>query len=245
MTRRTLVAALAVAVVCGFATSAAGQPGAVVNDRVRPGLGFTPVAMSPSALHPRGICSFAFLFRGSDGREYASTAGHCAGIGPQDDALWRPGEGPEVMDDRGRSAGRFVYARRDEARGGDFGLVLLPRGTRGNPQMCRWGGPTRMLTEERDGVVYLRHYGQGLLFGTVAPDRRAVAHAGLAREVEIKVSAATAPADSGSALSTADGAAVGVLVNFGIRSASRGLAGAGATRLDLAVAEASRVTGVR
>ena len=60
-------------------------------------------------------CTFAFMFRGSDGARYMGTAGHCAGLGaginpPPQEKRWAPGKGPLALDAAGKGVGRFVYA---------------------------------------------------------------------------------------------------------------------------------------
>ncbi len=209
---------------------------------VRPGLTYS----SPTA-----GCSFAFLFRGSDGRDYAATAGHCA-LDEDGRQTWRGDTGPVVTTDGdGRAVGRFAYAHLEE--GGvdgsvDLGLIRLDAGLTGEPQMCAWGGPTRLLTEAVDGRTELRHHGGGLLLGDTVPTRRAVSDS-LPKVPRLHALGAVSPGDSGSGTTTADGAAVGINVTIepyldtGVTTNVVSLMGM--QRLDLAVAEAEQALGVR
>jgi hypothetical protein len=135
------------------------------DDRVRPGLGYTS---------DLGGCTFGFLLAGSDGRSYAATAGHCA-VKDGVERVWLRGDGPVVTNDQARPVGHFVYAVKDNSARVDFALIRLNEGIKGNPQLCAWGGPTRLLTEPREGLTELRQHGQGILISEVAPTRTAVA----------------------------------------------------------------------
>lgn len=207
------------------------------DDRVSPGLGFsTPDSRSNAAFDE---CSFAFLLSGSDGHQYAATAGHCAFV-DEEERIWRNGEGAPVSNDAGRPVGQFVYAIEDSLRRQDFGLVRLSKGVKGNPQMCGWGGPTRLLTEARSGLTELHQHGQGFGFEDVSPNRTAFARS-LPREHYSVVQGPFMAGDSGSPLTTADGAAVGVLAELTVG----GQSGAGIVRLENAMRAATSRLGVR
>lgn len=57
-----------------------------------------------------GICTMAFLFKGSDRRTYIATAGHCPLIGKQGERVWKGLRGPTATDSAGSLIGNFVYA---------------------------------------------------------------------------------------------------------------------------------------
>lgn len=225
------VALLAAAVVLATAGGTAGA--AESDDRVRPGLGYTG---------PLDGCSFSFLLNGSDGRSYVATAGHC-GVRSGEEKLWLRDDGPVVKNDEDRDVGRFVYAVKDNAKFIDFGLIRLARGIKGNPQMCAWGGPTRLLTEARPGLTELRHHGQGLVMRDVAPTRTAVARS-LPHEPYTFVHGAASLGDSGSSVITADGAAMGQIVQIGVAPLAPD-GGVGVVRLEHALRAATQRTGIR
>ncbi len=227
--RRALLVAAFVAVASSGLTSVHAAP----DQRVRPGLAFTSAS---------GQCSFGFLLKGSDGAHYASTVGHCAGVEEQE-RIWSRGAGPPVSNDDRRKVGHFVYAVEDSPRNVDFGLIKLDRGVLGNPQMCGWGGPTSLLTQPRAGAVELRHHGRGLLIGTALPSRRAIVQ-DLPREPYTYVLGAIAPGDSGSAMTTADGAALGNVAELAVNGRVA-KAGYGIVRLEHALLAAERRLGVR
>ena len=216
------------------AASVAAVPGwAAPDERVRPGLGYRVDG---------GLCSFGFLLAGSDGHSYAATAGHCA-LPADGEQVWLRGDGPVVSSDQGRPVGRFVYAVEDTPRNKDFALIRLNRGIRGNPQMCGWGGPTRLLTEPRSQISELHQHGQGIVLGDAVPNRTAVVSS-LPREHYTIVQGPFAPGDSGSAMTTADGAALGIVAELVVDGA-KPAAGAGIVRLEHALAEASRRLGIK
>lgn len=207
------------------------------DDRVRPGLGYSISDPRDSAVFDE--CSFAFLLAGSDGRQYVATAGHCAFV-DEEERIWRKGDGPPVSNDAGRPVGQFVYAIEDSPRRQDFGLIRLSNGVKGNPQMCGWGGPTRLLTEARSGLTELHQHGQGFGFEDVSPNRTAFARS-LPREHYSVVQGPFMAGDSGSPVTTADGAAVGVLAELTVGGES----GAGIVRLEDAIRAATTRLGVR
>ena len=223
MRRSVLLVALSAVL---LATQQAGS--AASGERVRPGLGYSTDS---------GSCSVGFLLLGSDRQQYASTAGHCGGA-EEDELLWAAGQGPAVRNDRGRTVGHFVYAVEDSSRGVDFALIRLASGIRGNPQMCGWGGPTRLLAEERNQPTELHQHGQGLVLGDSIPSRTAVVKA-LPREPYTIVQGPFAPGDSGSAMITADGAAMGLVAELTV-DGSVPAAGAGIVRLEHAMAAAAK-----
>lgn len=238
---RVLALAATAAVVVTGTPSHARE--AITAPGVKPGLTYTS---------PVAGCSFAFLFRGSDGRDYASTAGHCA-LSAAGRKVWSRGDGPRVTDAAGRQIGNFVYANdvdtSDYAKTTDLAFIRLDRGLRGDPQMCAWGGPTRLLTEAVTGRTELHHNGGGLVLGDTVPSRTAYAD-GLPRRHRIHALGTVTFGDSGSGTTTADGSAVGINVTIepgagGQVGGSFGAYAMGIQRLDLAVADAAKALGVR
>lgn len=238
MLRRLLLPTAAVLAL----TAAPGVAAGPTAPLVRPGLTYTTGESG---------CSFAFLFRGSDGREYAATAAHCV-LQENSRQLWRGDTGPRVVTPDGRAVGRFAYARMDSGDGAvndvDLAFIRLDRGLSGNPQMCGWGGPTGLLTAEVRGRTELRHNGGGQVVSAAAPTRTAVTDR-LLRTSRMHALGAVSFGDSGSGTTTAAGTAVGI--NVTLEPFVQGDSGGtfvytvGMQRLDLAVGEASRALGTR
>jgi hypothetical protein len=198
-----------------------------------------------------GQCTFNFLFRGSDGRQYIGTAGHCI-LG--DDPLggdageesWAPGSGPVARDGAGNRIGEFAYAILQDPK--DFALIRLDSGVAASPQMCHFGGPNGVNSDLGSAPVVLNHFGQGVGVGTVLPARSALA-LGTPDPDHVYAAGAVVPGDSGSGIISSDGRAIGVIVTTGIHTGSIGLGGAdagsmGVTRIAPQVARARQVTGV-
>jgi hypothetical protein len=242
MLRALVLSAAALLAGAAAPAATAGPAAEATAPLVRPGLTYTVGEAG---------CSFAFLFRGSDGRDYAATAGHCVLL---DDAqqVWRGETGPRVVTPDGRAVGRFAYARMDSGDGAvqdvDLAFIRLDRGLFGNPQMCGWGGPTGLLTTEVRGRTELRHNGGGLVLGEAAPSRAAVTDR-LLRQPRMHALGAVSFGDSGSGTTTADGTAVGINVTLEpfVRGDGDGTFAytVGMQRLDLAITEASQALGVR
>ena len=57
----------------------------------------------------------------------------------------------------------------------DFALIELDAGVPVNAQMCHFGGPTAINSDQPTGPVVLHHYGNGLVLGTALPARSGVA----------------------------------------------------------------------
>lgn len=205
------------------------RPGAIVNSE-------------------RGMCTFNFVFLGSDGARYAGTAGHCV-LGEsqlQSDAgekSWRYGRGPRATDAGGKLVGYFVYAILQSPK--DFALVRLARGVASSPSMCIFGGPTGMSTQNA-GSAILHHFGNGLGIGDVVPARTEVT-SDMSSPDHVFAAGVAAPGDSGSGVIDDAGKAVGVLVTVGVHSgdhpADNGVIGI--TRLGPQLARATRVLKVR
>ncbi len=226
-----------------FATSSAA-PAIRVNPLVQPGRRYY---MGPLA------CTFAYLMKGSDGREYVANAGHCAlidrgGLGTK---VW-PGEtGERVMDETRKPVGRFAYASwRNGSDNGfrDIAFIRLDKGVTGNPQMCGFGGPTGTLTAARAGLTELVHNGRGVVVSDVAPSRTAVA-AALPQTHRLRVVGVYSFGDSGGPTNTADGLAVGLNSSLGsdpdFNNATAIPGAVVLQRFDLAVQDAEKALGIR
>ncbi|MDP8969012.1 MAG: hypothetical protein M3N52_00575 [Actinomycetota bacterium] len=198
-----------------------------------------------------GLCTFNYLFTGSDGARYMGTAGHCF-FAPFDvepgEMSWALGAGPPAFDAAGNRVGGFAYAvQRDEK---DFGLIRLDDAVAANPQMCFFGGPTG-INDDRPGLlepVLLNYYGNGILVSGVLPARTAVA-TGMPDPDHVFADGVAIFGDSGAAVNSADGRAVGSLVTVGVALAGLGLDGLdagviGITRLTPQLERAEQVLGV-
>jgi hypothetical protein len=164
------------------------------------------------------LCTFGFLFQGSDRRRYAVTAGHCAfatdpARDPGTTKVWRTATGPVVKDGTDKAVGRFAYATMS-GQFKDFALVRLDRGVVSSPQMCHFGGPTRLTADVHNNDVQVQHYGQGVGTGDVLPARTGDAFFGLYRPDYVYFYGAASEGDSGSPVVTADGEAVGTITDL-------------------------------
>ncbi len=185
--------------------------------------GATPVGVGPcDGVRPGGFhrprrsggCTWNFLFRGSDGHRYMGTAGHC--LVRRGEKVWSQDSGPRVkglIDGDERPVGRAVYAVNDDRR--DFGLVRLDEGVPASPKMCHFGGPDSGPTDPPAGTL-LHHYGNGLLLGDTVPARTSVATGVFDDPLVLYAAGAAIFGDSGSAVITEEGHAVGVLVHLSV-----------------------------
>ena len=189
-----------------------------------------------------GVCTLNFLWKGSDGATYAGTAGHCILEGNAE-KVWGPGAGPEARDAGGRRFGRFAYAVLRDPK--DFALIRLDPGVSASPQMCHFGGPTGLNTEQPGALVPtpLHHYGQGLVVGTVLPARTEVA-LGMPDPDLVFANGLIVPGDSGSGAITSDGRAVGVVVGVGLGVSDFSIGPIVITRLAPRLARATEMTKV-
>lgn len=194
-----------------------------------------------------GLCTFNFLFAGSDGNRYMGTAGHCI-LEDEGERSWSPGTGPEARDGDGNRVGEFVYAVLKDPK--DFALVRLDPGVQADPQMCWFGGPTG-INSANPGLsepVLLHHFGNGIGIGTLLPARSALA-LGMPDPDHVYAEGIVAPGDSGSGIISSDGRAVGVIVTVGIHSQSIGTSGidagtVGITRIGPQISRAQQVLGL-
>jgi hypothetical protein len=182
------------------------------------GTGGCPGVRPGAALHSgTELCTFGFLFQGSDKRRYAATAGHCAfdpdpARDPGKTQVWKAGTGPIVTDADGKQVGRFAYATM-VGQFRDFALVRLDAGVISDPAMCHFGGPTGLDTTVSGDDVQVHHYGQGVGLGSV-PARTGDAFFGLYRPDYVYFYGAASEGDSGSPVTDPDGGAVGIVTDL-------------------------------
>ena len=227
--RRFTFLLLTVALLGSFAWSpeasaaVAFDPAGDCDNRVLLAAEAPPVGVSPcDGVRPGGFlenkytsCSWNFLFKGSDGRRYMGTAGHCFDLSAFENGekVW-PRKGPWFkgqIDGEMVRVGEGAYAVNESQR--DFGLVRLDKKAPASPSMCHFGGPSGDAVEPAQGTV-LHHYGQGLIYGQTVPARSSVASdVGSSEWVQYSVGAALF-GDSGSGAITEQGDAVGVLVHL-------------------------------
>lgn len=223
------------------------QPVAMdVASPVAIGTGSACSGVRPGAalLTEEGQCTFNFMWRGSDGDTYMGTAGHCAlGVEGSGEMTWDPGEGPPVGDRQGNVVGEFAYAVVDDPR--DFALVRLADGVAASPEMCHFGGPTGLDTTVTGllGPTVLQHYGQGSIVGQVVPGRSLLALSMSDPDIVV-ATGVVLPGDSGSAVTTTDGRALGLVVTTGIYLGVVDTGTVGITRVAPQIARAQQVTGV-
>ncbi|MEA2828694.1 MAG: hypothetical protein QOG43_3133 [Actinomycetota bacterium] len=164
-------------------------------------------------LTPVGQCTLNFLWRGSDGRDYIGTAGHCLLEGTsRTQAVFGPGDGPPARDAAGHRIGEFAYAVLDDV--GDFALIRLDPNVGASPEICRFGGPTGIDVGPIASLTPLHHVGRGTLTGGLVPARTQLAVEGDDIRVVTGLGVASA-GDSGSPLVDLDGRAVGLVVATG------------------------------
>lgn len=194
------VALLACATIAQAACSGA-RPGATVETRV-------------------GQCTLNFVLRGSDGRRYIGTAGHCV-LGHAGERTWSGGSGPVAKTAAGKRLGHFSFAVLHDARDMDFSLIRLARGVRANPAVCQFGGPTGINRDITSDPVFLDFYGEGVGVSSVMPGRTVLA-LGMPSPRHVYAQGAAVPGDSGSGVISSDGRAVGVVVTVGLHAGSIG-----------------------
>lgn len=230
-----------------IAVPAAAPVGVGGCDGVRPG------ALVESK---QGFCTLNFLFRGSDGRRYIGTAGHCvigeSSFGGEDagERSWKPGDGPRAKDADGDRIGRFAYAvLRNEK---DFALIRLKDGVDPNARMCHFGGPTGVHDGRPSRTVTLNHYGNGLGVGDVLPARSMIAQ-GMPDPDHVFAQGVVVPGDSGGPVifeaGRGDGRSVGLTVTTGVHASAIGTDGVdagtvGITRLPPQRDRAEKVLGL-
>ena len=200
-----------------------------------------------------GLCTLNFLFEAPDHERYIGTAGHCilGEGGPMGDNVgektWPKGGGPVAKDAGGHRIGEFAYAILQDPK--DFSLIRLDSGVESSPEMCQFGGPTGINDDVGNGTKVLEYWGNGIGIGTALPARSAVAD-GFPDPNHVYAAGLALPGDSGSAVITDDGRALGVLVTVGLHGFGYDQNGVdfgtiGITRLPPQLARASEVLGTK
>ena len=218
----------------GIGTCPGVRPGAVVQTQV-------------------GLCTLNFLFEAPDHERYIGTAGHCilGEGGPMGDNVgektWPKGGGPVAKDAGGHRIGEFAYAILQDPK--DFSLIRLDPGVEASPEMCQFGGPTGINDDVGDGTKVLEYWGNGIGIGSTVPARSAVAK-GFPNADHVYALGLALPGDSGSAVISDDGRAVGVLVTvgvhgFGVDQNGVDFGTVGITRIAPQLARASQVLNTR
>jgi hypothetical protein len=165
-----------------------------------------------------GQCTLNFLFKTPEGERYIGTAGHCIlGEGPVADSAgektWPKGQGPAATLPDGKRFGEFAYAVLQDPK--DFALIRIDPGIEASPEMCNYGGPTGINDDLSGDPTVLEYFGNGVGIGSAVPARSAVAM-GLPNADHVYAAGLALPGDSGSAVISEDGRAVGVLVTVGV-----------------------------
>jgi hypothetical protein len=185
--------------------------------------GNTCPGVRPGGVHwtPLGQCTFNFAFKGSNGDRYIGSAGHCF--------LEEPGEfvgtgqeGPDVLDSDHNNIGDLAYAvLGNHPQDVDFALVRIKPGVTARAAMCFFGGPTGLNDDITTDPVVLKWFGNGGYIGwepstntNTLPSRWAVATEGLPDPNFVEATGAAFFGDSGSAVISDDGRAVGVAVTL-------------------------------
>lgn len=253
---RTLAAALALLTFGPAPTAPAPDcPG------VRPG-GVLVVPLTPP-VDPRPFPTFGFVFNGSDGRVYATTAGHVA-LGLEGGERTWSGGGTVASDVGGRRVGEFVYAINTRAQpapdlppGADVALIRVDDGVDVVAEVCGIGGPrgrNDALVAPPE-VVEHRWFGAAVVIGRVGhpvpaegpwlvPARSGVS-AGMPSPYWVTVAGHASFGDSGAPVLDADGLAIGWV--SGPPNSAEELAQPGSfvvSRVGPAIERASRVLGI-
>ncbi len=196
---RTLIRTLAVAGAALIASTALPARGASQ-------FGTTPCpGVRPGAIiqAPRGtIYTMGFLFKGTDAKQ--KTANYIATVGnfvlPTFGTKAYPSRsGPQAFDSLGKPIGRFVYATHtDTPEFSTFGLVVLDKQIKPNPQVCHFGGPTGIYTGMDVAPRTVEYYGHGFPIDAVATARTALL-SGASGEDTVWAQGLFSPIDTGDA----------------------------------------------
>jgi hypothetical protein len=218
------------------------------------GVGNCPGVRPGGTLHSDiGQCTMNFLFETPDHERFIGTAGHCIlGEGPVADhggeKTWPKGQGPVAKDDAGKRFGEFAYAVLQDPK--DFSLIRIDPGIESSPEMCDFGGPTGINDDITGDPTVLEYFGNGVGIGQALPARSAVAM-GLVNADHVYAAGLALPGDSGSAVISEDGRAVGVLVTVGVHGFGLDENGGidfgtvGITRIVPQVARAGQALGIK
>lgn len=209
-------------------------------------------------------CTMNFIFSGEDGHRYVGTAGHCILGAPtrtDQERVWRGRSGATVTDADGRPIGRFAYAILDKqassvvgSTGLDFALVRLREGVKVNPALCFFGGPTGVNSSTSSDPTLLHWFGNGDVIGSTGvlgfEEQTVPARSGLAATMSdpnnVSATGLAAFGDSGGAVISDDGGAVGILATVGahVDSSAPDAGSIGIVRLQPVLRHATTALGV-
>lgn len=174
------------------------------------------------SLEGGGACTLGFLFKGSDGASYMSTAGHCVDAAQKPQRTWAKGSGPAVSTSEGQ-IGRVVFAEnvkvpevRDDY---DFALVRLDPGVQGSAEIRTFGAPTGINDEQAADPEVLRVYGHGVVVSQVSRERQLVAPSTRNKD-HVYAHGPVLFGDSGAPVIDEQGRAVGTVLGAGLRFGS-------------------------
>jgi hypothetical protein len=161
-------------------------------------------------------CTMNFLFRGSDGSRYVGTAGHCIidGENISGKQVWGAGSGREASDGAGKRIGETAYWGLKFGQL-DFGLIRLDRNVQASPEMCEFGGPTRLYTGSDQTPATIDFFSDTSGPGKVLPGRTLLAATGFPGKYTVDAFGVALFGDSGAPAVLQDGRALGVLIGGG------------------------------
>lgn len=169
-----------------------------------------------------GGCTLGFLFAGSDGASYMSTAGHCVESAQLPKRTWAKGAGPAVSTKQGR-IGRVVFSENtkdpDVFDDYDFALVRLDPGVKGSPAIRSYGAPTGINDQQAADPEVLRVYGHGVAVSAVSRERKLVAP-NTKNEDHVYAHGPVLFGDSGAPVIDEQGRAIGTVLGGGLRVGS-------------------------
>jgi hypothetical protein len=177
-------------------------------------------------------CTLDFLFTAGDGNRYIGTAGHCF-VDDGQEQSWPAGDGPTVTAG-GQEIGHAVYAVWNQSALNplpvegdptlaqmDFALVRIDPSVASDPQVCHFGGPTGVNTDDASVATVVHYYGNGEGIGMIQETGTLVlpARTGIATGFEdarvLKLLGLISGGDSGMPIVDDEGRAVGLLSHLG------------------------------
>lgn len=219
--RRASIAAAASVVLAGGLAPAVAGPGVVAQpgDAIKVG---------------EVGCTLGFLFSGSDGARYMTTAGHCSVVRGQR-RTWSPGQGPVVSlagnadgSSGAQRIGTVVFAELVPSADGDddydISVIRLDKTAAATAKVRGLGAPSGINDSRTDARTVVSLSGEGTGVGAVKPTRDLVAKT-LKRPEFVYADGPAAPGDSGAPVLDSDGAAIGTLLGAGGNSVTAGTAG--------------------
>ncbi len=168
-----------------------------------------------------GGCTSNFLFRGSNGRTYIGTAGHCTltrtNVDGDRGEIFDRYLGARVQDGAGREIGRVEYAIQQGDF--DFALIRLRERVSYDTALPHWGKVTGINSERSTAPIELRWVGRATGLGDILFARSGYAF-GMPNPNTVTAFGLIAPGDSGGPVVDRAGKAIGVNVAFGVSAGS-------------------------